>query len=371
MKRVVLAFGTRPEAIKMAPVFIALKKNMAIEPLVLVTGQHKEQLEQALKLFGINEDYNLNVMQDRQSLPELAARIIPQAARILTEMKADYILVHGDTLTTFAVAWAAFLERIPFAHIEAGLRSGNLREPFPEEANRRLTSVLSDLDFAPTPLAKENLLREGKREDRIIVTGQTGIDAVLLAAKLGRPPTNLPPGPYITVTMHRRENWPILTDLAKTLRQVAREFPHFTFVYPVHANPIVREAVIPVLNTVENFILLDPLDYGEMAALIRESTLIITDSGGLQEEGAALGIPVVVLRNVTERPEGVEAGVLKLAGTNPDRVHQVLHNLLRNPKELERMKKARNPYGDGRAGIRIALGVAWRLGLGPRPRDWG
>ncbi|WP_243030689.1 non-hydrolyzing UDP-N-acetylglucosamine 2-epimerase [Thermus altitudinis] len=370
MKRVVLAFGTRPEATKMAPVYLALKGHPHIQPLVLLTGQHREQLRQALGLFGIREDRNLDVMQERQALPDLAARILPQAARALEELRADYVLVHGDTLTTFAVAWAAFLVGLPVGHVEAGLRSGNLKEPFPEEANRRLTDALTDLDFAPTPLARENLLREGKPPETILVTGQTGVDAVLLAARLGQLPQGLPPGPYVTVTMHRRENWPILSELARALRKVAEAFPHLTFVYPVHLNPVVREAVFPVLKGVRNFILLDPLDYGPMAALMRESLLLVTDSGGLQEEGAALGVPVVVLRNVTERPEGLEAGILKLAGTDPERVYRVVAGLLRNPEELARMRQGKNPYGDGKAGVRVAQGVAWRLGLGPRPEDW-
>jgi UDP-N-acetylglucosamine 2-epimerase (non-hydrolysing) len=370
MKRVVLAFGTRPEATKRAPVYLALKEIPYVRPLVLLTGQHREQLRQALSLFGIQEDRNLDVMQERQALPDLAARILPQAARALKEMGADYVLVHGDTLTTFAVAWAAFLEGLPVGHVEAGLRSGSLKEPFPEEANRRLTDVLTDLDFAPTPLAKENLLREGKREEGILVTGQTGVDAVLLAARLGRLPEGLPKGPYVTVTMHRRENWPLLPDLARALKKVALAFPEITFVYPVHLNPVVREAVFPVLKGVRNFVLLDPLEYGPMAALMKASLLLVTDSGGLQEEGAALGVPVVVLRNVTERPEGLEAGILKLAGTDPEGVYRVVKGLLEDPEELARMRRAPNPYGDGKAGVRVARGVAWRLGLGPRPEDW-
>ncbi|WP_460389425.1 non-hydrolyzing UDP-N-acetylglucosamine 2-epimerase [Thermus thalpophilus] len=369
-KTVVLAFGTRPEATKMAPVYLALKGMPHLKPLVLLTGQHREQLRQALSLFGIQEDRNLDVMQERQALPDLAARILPQAARALQEMHADYVLVHGDTLTTFAVAWAAFLEGLPVGHVEAGLRSGNLKEPFPEEANRRLTDVLTDLDFAPTPLAKENLLREGKQAEGILVTGQTGVDAVLLAARLGRLPEGLPPGPYVTVTMHRRENWPLLPELARALKKVAEAFPELTFVYPVHLNPVVREAVFPVLKGVRNFVLLDPLEYGPMAALMRESLLLVTDSGGLQEEGAALGVPVVVLRNVTERPEGLEAGILKLAGTEPEGVYRTVKGLLEDPEALARMRAAPNPYGDGQAGQRVAQGVAWRLGLGPRPADW-
>ncbi len=370
MRTVVLAFGTRPEATKMAPVYRALRHIRGLTPRVLLTGQHKEQLEQALALFEVPVAANLEVMTARQALPDLAARILPQAARKLRELEADYVLVHGDTLTTFAVAWAAFLEGLPVGHVEAGLRSHNLAEPFPEEANRRLTDVLTDLDLAPTPGAKANLIREGKPPERIVVTGQTGIDAIQYAARVGRLPAGLPPGPYVTVTMHRRENWPRLSRLARALAELAQAHPRYTFVYPVHLNPVVREAVWPVLEGVPNFVLLDPLEYGAMAALLRESALIVTDSGGLQEEGAALGVPVVVLRNVTERPEGLEAGILTLAGTDPARVYAVVDGLLRDPAARERMRRARNPYGDGRAALRVAQAVAWRLGLGARPADW-
>ena len=363
--------GTRPEATKMAPVYLALRSVPGIEPLVLLTGQHREQLQQALALFEIPVAANLRVMTDRQLLPSLAARILPQAAKVLEELEADYVLVHGDTLTTFSVAWAAFLERIPVGHVEAGLRSHNLSEPFPEEANRRLTDVLTDLDLAPTHLARENLVREGKDPSRIVVTGQTGVDAVLYAARVGRLPQGIGAGPYVTVTLHRRENWPLLGDIAKALASVAREYPEFTFVYPLHKNPIVREAVSPVLGNVSNFVLIEPLEYGSMAALLKRSVLIVTDSGGLQEEGAALGVPVVVVRNVTERPEGVETGILRIAGTEPRRVHYIVSELLRNPEALARMRHAKNPYGDGRASKRVALAVAWRLGMADRPSDWG
>lgn len=370
MKRVVLAFGTRPEATKMAPVYHALRRQSGLEPVVLLTGQHRTQLDQALALFEVPAALNLEVMTDRQTLPHLAARILPQAADALRSLQADYILVHGDTLTTFAVAWAAFLEQIPVGHVEAGLRSFNLAEPFPEEANRRLTDTLTQLDLAPTPLARENLLREGKEPHNILVTGQTAVDAVLWAARVGELPSQVPAGPLVTVTMHRRENWDVLPDLARALAEVAQEHPDHTFVYPVHLNPVVREAVWPILEKVPNFVLLDPLEYGAMAALMKRSQLLVTDSGGLQEEGAALGVPVVVLRNVTERPEGLKAGLLRLAGTQGPQVHQLVSSLLSDPLELQRMARGHNPYGDGEASQRVAQGVAWKLGLAPRPADW-
>lgn len=370
MKRVVLAFGTRPEATKMAPVYLALRQVPNVDPFVLLTGQHREQLRQALALFKIPVAANLDVMVERQPLPDLAARILPQVAKKLKELEADYVLVHGDTLTTFSVAWAAFLERIPVGHVEAGLRSHNLSEPFPEEANRRLTDVLTDLDLAPTHLAKENLIREGKDPSRIVVTGQTGVDAVLYAARVGPLPQGIGAGPYVTVTLHRRENWPLLSDIAKALARVAREHPEFTFVYPLHKNPIVREAVRPVLAGIPNFALIEPLEYGSMVALLKQSILIVTDSGGLQEEAAALGVPVVVVRNVTERPEGLRTGILKLAGTSATQVYRTVSGLLGDVEALSQMRRAKNPYGDGRAAERVAQAVAWRLGLNQRPTDW-
>jgi len=370
LKRVVLAFGTRPEAIKMAPVYRALSERPGVEPLVLLTGQHREQLQQALAVFDVSIEKNLDVMSQRQELPDLFARIVPAAARSLDELRADYVLVHGDTLTTFAVAWAAFLQGVPVGHVEAGLRSGNLAEPFPEEANRRLTDVLADLALAPTPAAQENLLREGFPAERVLVTGQTGIDAIRFAAARGRLPAELPPGPYVTVTLHRRENWPILPELAGALARLARSFPQLTFVYPLHKNPVVREAVRPALSNLANFVLTEPLEYSQMAALLAESKLIITDSGGLQEEGAALNVPVLVVRNVTERPEGLRAGALKLAGTDPARLEELAAGLLNDEAELQRMAAAPNPYGDGRAAARVAAAVGWRLGLNEKPADW-
>ncbi len=370
-QRVILAFGTRPEATKMAPVYQALCGIKRIEPFVVLTGQHREQLYQALDLFAIPVTANFDVMTDRQRLPDLAARIIPAMAEELSRLQADYVLVHGDTLTTFAVAWTAFLLRIPVGHVEAGLRSHNLAEPFPEEANRRLTDCLTDLDFAPTESSRQNLLHEGKSDDRVIVTGQTGIDAILQVASRAVLPSFLTgEGPWVTITMHRRENWPVLASLAETLKRIAEKFPQRTFVYPVHLNPVVRDVVRPVLQNVRNVILCDPLEYGPMAALLSRSELIITDSGGLQEEGAALGVPVVVLRNVTERPEGVQTGILRLVGTDPARVFAEIEQVLSNADALNAMRRSANPYGDGHASQRVAAAVAWRLGLGAKPEPW-
>ena len=375
MKNIILAFGTRPEATKMAPVYAALKEQSGLAPKILSTGQQRQQLDGALSAFGLTPDQDLSVMTERQTLADLAGRIIPQAGKKLREMGADMVLVHGDTATTFCVALSAFYEGIPVGHVEAGLRSGSLSEPFPEEANRRLTGVLTALDFAPTAGAAGNLRREGKAENGIFVTGQTAVDAVrMVAGRAALRPSwqaKLDAGQkLVTITMHRRENLPVMPELARALADVARAHPELYFIYPVHLNPTVQDAVRPSLGQLPNVELTEPLDYQDMAPLMAASELLATDSGGLQEEGAALGVPVAVLRNVTERPEGVAAGVLKLAGNDGAQVKAVLLELLGNPETLERMRRASNPYGDGRAAGRIAQAVAWHFGLAQRPENW-
>lgn len=369
-RRVGVAFGTRPEASKMAPVVHALEQVEGLEPVVAVTGQHREQLDSMLSLFNLKPAVDLNVMTERQGLAELSGRIIPAAAAMVRELELDYVLVHGDTSTTFAVAFAAFLEGIPVGHVEAGLRSHNMREPFPEEANRRLTDVLTDLELPPTPLARDNLLREGKLTDRMVVTGNTAVDAVRIMAERARLPDHVQDGPLVAITMHRRENLPVMAGLAGALRELALANPDIHFVYPLHLSPAVREAVVPALGDLDNVLLDEPWDYLSMIALLNASKLVITDSGGIQEEGAALGIPVAVLRNVTERPEGVAAGTLKLLGNDPAAVKDALFQLLADEAGLAAMRAAPNPYGDGHAGERVAAAVAWRLGLGERPGDW-
>lgn len=367
---VCVAFGTRPEATKMAPVVYALRDHPALEPRLLVTGQHREQLDAMLELFELTPDADLDVMLERQALPDLMARILPGAGRALRALAPDYVLVHGDTLTTFAVALAAFFEQIPVAHVEAGLRTFDLTQPFPEEANRRLTDALTDLDLPPTPGAKANLLAEGKPAERMVVTGNTAVDAVRYVAERAALPAGLPERGLVTVTLHRRENLPVMRGLATAIAAAAAARPAWTFVYPVHLNPAVREAVWPVLDGLANVVLDDPWPYDAMTALMARSELIVTDSGGLQEEGAALGVPVVVLRNVTERPEGVASGALRLLGNDPDRVRAELLRLISDEAALAAMRRADNPYGDGRAAGRVAQAVAWRLGRDERPADW-
>lgn len=368
--RVCVAFGTRPEANKMAPVIAALRRRGEVDVITLVTGQHREQLHDSLRSFGLSADADLDVMTDRQTLPELIGRITPAAATALQELRADYVLVHGDTTTTFAVALAAYLHGVRVAHVEAGLRSHDLTQPFPEEANRRLTDVLTDLDLPPTQLAKRNLMAEGKSEERMVVTGNTAVDAIRAERERAVLPSHLAGKRLVAITMHRRENLPLMRELATALAAVARRSPDRTFVYPVHRNPAVREAVTPPLGGVANVVLSDPYDYSTMVALLDAADLVITDSGGIQEEGASLGVPVAVLRNVTERPEGVEAGVLRLLGNHPPTVEAGLLELLGDDAALAAMRSAPNPYGDGHAGERVAQAVAWRFGLAQRPADW-
>ncbi|MCS4223602.1 non-hydrolyzing UDP-N-acetylglucosamine 2-epimerase [Salinibacter ruber] len=369
MHKVLLVFGTRPEATKMAPVYRALKSMPEVKPLVLLTGQHREQLQDALELFNISAIGNLDLMEERQTMPGVASRMLPQLASRFREVDPSFVLAHGDTLTTFVVAWVSFMEGIPVGHVEAGLRSHDLEDPFPEEANRKLTDVLTSLELAPTVGARRNLLEEGKDPDNIVVTGQTAVDAVRIASRSGELPDSFPQPPYITVTLHRRENWPRLEEIAEALAEVARMHREYTFVYPVHLNPVVREAVTPVLQSVSNFMLTDPLEYGTMASLLDQSSMVITDSGGLQEEGASLGVPVLVCREVTERPEGLETGILRLAGTEKKQVMRNAKEALEDPSFLNQ-DSAMNPYGDGRAGERVAQAVAWKLGVTEKPEDW-
>jgi UDP-N-acetylglucosamine 2-epimerase (non-hydrolysing) len=368
---VVVAFGTRPEASKMAPVIHALEVHASLRPVVRVTGQQRTQLDRMMAIFGLHEDADLDVMTERQTLPQLLARIVPAAAEHLRSLRPAYVLVHGDTLTTFAVALAAFYEGIPVGHVEAGLRSHDLGQPFPEEANRRLTDVLTDLDLPPTQLARRHLLAEGKPEAGMVVTGNTAVDAVRWAAGRAALPDHLPAGrPLVAVTLHRRENLPRMAALAEALGTVADAHPDHVFVLPMHRNPAVREALVPALGRRANVMLEDDWDYLAMVALLRDARLIVTDSGGLQEEGPSLGTPVTVVRNVTERPEGVAAGAVRLLGNDPSSVGKALRELLDDEAALAAMRAAPNPFGDGRAGPRVGAAVAWRLGHGPRPDDW-
>ncbi|MBE7463715.1 MAG: UDP-N-acetylglucosamine 2-epimerase (non-hydrolyzing) [Planctomycetes bacterium] len=371
MKRVTLIFGTRPEAIKMAPLALALRGDSRFDARVCVTAQHREMLDQVLEVFGIRPDADLNLMRPGQTLAGLTARALDALDAYLDAERPDLVLVQGDTTTVLSATLAAFYRRIPVGHVEAGLRTGDLQAPWPEEANRVLTSRLAELHFAPTTRAKANLLREGVPEANIFVTGNTVIDALFIArerVRRERPEIpGLPPealegaAPLLLVTGHRRENFGAgFESICRALAKLATDFPHARFVYPVHLNPNVREPVQRILGNgaFPNVWLIEPLAYLPFVALMDRSTAILTDSGGVQEEAPSLGKPVLVMRDTTERPEAVDAGTVKLVGTDFDRIVEETALLLSNAPAREAMARAHNPYGDGLATGRIVEACA-------------
>lgn len=357
--KVMVIFGTRPEAIKMAPVIQELQKVEDIRTMVTVTAQHREMLDQVLELFNIRPDYDLNLMESRQDLFSITSGALTGLKEVLEKEHPDLVIVHGDTTTTLAASLAAFYMRIPVAHVEAGLRTRNRYSPFPEEMNRSLTGRLAELHFAPTDTSRENLLAEATAEFKIWVTGNTVIDALLSTIK-----TEYEFGPefagidmkkpLLLVTTHRRENWgERMREIYRALLQLVDEFPDIEVVFPVHKNPVVRDIAEEMLAGVPRIHLLEPLDYEPFAHLMNASYLVITDSGGMQEEAPALGKPVLVLRDSTERPEAVAAGTVKLVGTNRRMIYEETKKLLTDPREYEKMARAINPYGDGKASRRI------------------
>lgn len=356
MKRVMLVFGTRPEAIKMAPVVKALEEREGVEPIVVVTAQHREMLDQVLELFKIVPDHDLDLMRPRQTLEEMTGRILNAMHGVLEKEKPDLVLVHGDTTTTFAASLAAFYQQIPVGHVEAGLRTYQKYAPFPEEMNRQLTGVLADFHFAPTDQAAENLRLENKQSP-IIVTGNTVIDALktTVSTDYTHPVlTDLEATgrKLVLLTVHRRENHLQLSQIFDAIERLADSHPDIEIIYPVHPNPIVLEAAEQLKNHPQ-IRLIEPLDVFDFHNLASKATLILTDSGGIQEEAPSLGVPVLVLRETTERPEGVEAGTLKLVGTDPQRIYEAGHLLLSDEKAYQEMAQAANPYGDGHAAERI------------------
>lgn len=366
-------FGTRPEAIKMAPVVAELRETPGIRSLVLVTAQHREMLDQVLDHFGIRPDHDLNIMQAGQSLTDITTRALEGAFEVFGRAQPDLVLVHGDTTTTFAAALAAFYRRIPVGHVEAGLRTRHKYSPFPEEINRHLAGVLADLHFAPTEVARANLLDEGVPADRIWVTGNTAIDALLRTVRedyrfqaepLRR--LDLRGRRMLLVEAHRRENWgEPMERICRALAEIVRRCPDAALVYSVHPNPRVADVVRRHLGGRERVHLLDPLPYPDWANLMARAHLIVTDSGGLQEEAPSLGKPVVLLRDTTERPEAVAAGTVRQVGTDFDRIVESVTSLLGDEAEYARMARASNPYGDGRAARRIAdiIAFQWKLAL--------
>ena len=369
--KVMTIFGTRPEAIKMAPVVLELQKHPEqIQSLVAVTAQHREMLDQVLHLFRINPDYDLDIMSPSQTLFDITSRALNGLNEVLAEARPDLVLVHGDTTTTFVGALAAFYHQIPVGHVEAGLRTGNKYSPYPEEMNRKLAGALTDLHFAPTATARQNLLRENIDPESIFVTGNTVIDALLATVKPDfrfadelLTSLDFTGQRVILVTTHRRENLgEPMRHVYQALKRIVTEFPDVEVVFPVHRNPKVREVVESVLGHLPRVHLTDPLDYEPFVNLMARSTLILTDSGGIQEEAPSLGKPVLVLRDTTERPEAIEAGTVRLIGTTEETVYMEAKILLTDSARYRAMSEAANPYGDGRAAQRIVRTILWRNG---------
>jgi len=366
MIKTLCVFGTRPEAIKMAPLALKLHSESCFDARVCVTGQHREMLDQVLSLFNLKPDYDLDIMKSGQDLTDVTSSILKGMRNVLTEFRPDVVLVHGDTATTLAASLAAYYQQIPVAHVEAGLRTGNLYSPWPEEANRKLTGALATVHFAPTQTSADNLKREGIAEQAIHITGNTVIDALFEIVNKLDTDGQLYKGlalkfPFlkegkklILVTGHRRESFGGgFERICEALAQTARQHPDVQIVYPVHLNPNVQQPVNQLLKGIANIHLIEPLDYLPFVYLMNRSEIILTDSGGIQEEAPSLGKPVLVMRDSTERPEAVAAGTVKLVGTNTITITNELNELLINPEAYEAMSRAHNPYGDGKASDRI------------------
>lgn len=357
MKKVMLVFGTRPEAIKMCPIILELRKKTEIETVVCITGQHKEMLEQVIALFKIDVKYDLQIMKKNQNLFDITTSVMNGLREILIQEKPDIVLVHGDTTTTFAASLSCFYLQIPIGHVEAGLRTYNLKSPYPEEFNRQAAGIIAQYHFAPTKQAKENLMREGKQESSIYVCGNTVIDALKTTVSREYYHKELEwaaGSKMVLMTAHRRENLgKPMEQIFRAVRRIVEENPDTKLIYPVHKNPIVRELADKLLGGNKRIHLIEPLDVFDFHNFMDRSFLILTDSGGIQEEAPALGKPVLVLRDTTERPEGIQAGTLKLVGTQYDNVCREFQRLLDDRTEYKRMSQAVNPYGDGHASERI------------------
>lgn len=355
--KVMTVFGTRPETIKMAPLVKELKTREEIETIVCVTAQHREMLDQVLNAFHIVPDYDLNLMKKGQTLTDITAGVLQGIEKVIKEVQPDIVLVHGDTTTTFAGALAAFYNQVAIGHVEAGLRTYNKYSPFPEEANRQFVGNIADMNFAPTGKSKENLLREGKDPKSIIVTGNTAIDALQTTVRENYSDDITEwagEDKLIVLTAHRRENLgEPMRNMFRAIKRIIEKHEDIKMVYPVHLNPIVVQTAEEIFGDCDRIKLIKPLEVVEFHNLLNRSYLILTDSGGIQEEAPSLGKPVIVLRDTTERPEGIEAGTLKLAGTDEEIIFEMIDELLENQEEYDRMSKASNPYGDGKASKRI------------------
>ena len=358
MKKIMLVFGTRPEAIKMCPLVNELKSRENAEVLVCVTGQHRQMLDQVLTAFGVVPDYDLAVMKERQDLFDVTTNVMQRIRSVLEKERPDLVLVHGDTSTTFSAALSCFYEQIPVGHVEAGLRTYNLFSPYPEEFNRQAVGLLAAYNFAPTERARQNLLQECKRPETIFVTGNTAIDALRTTVRADYSHPELvwaADSRLILLTAHRRENLgQPMENMFRAIRRVVDEYPDVKMIYPVHMNPVVRSAADRFLGKCDRIHLIEPLDVLDFHNFLNRSFLVLTDSGGIQEEAPSLGKPVLVMRDTTERPEGIAAGTLKLVGTSEETIYSSFRQLLDDSREYERMSKASNPYGDGFASRRIA-----------------
>ena len=358
MKKIMLVFGTRPEAIKMCPLVNELKSRKNIETVVCVTGQHRQMLDQVLDTFRVVPDYDLSIMKDKQTLFDITTNILNGIGQILDEVRPDVVLVHGDTSTTFVTALACFYKQIPVGHVEAGLRTYDIYSPYPEEFNRQAVSIVSSYNFAPTVRAKENLLREGKDESRIWITGNTVIDALKTTVRQDYTHPELEwagDSRLIFITAHRRENQgEPMHHMFRAIRRVMEEHPDVKALYPIHMNPVVRQAAQEELGGLDRIHIIDPVEVFDCHNIMAKSYLILTDSGGIQEEAPSLGKPVLVMRDTTERPEGIAAGTLRLVGTEEETIYRSFTELLTDEAAYQAMSEANNPYGDGQACRRIA-----------------
>ena len=358
MKKIMLVFGTRPEAIKMCPLVNELKTRECIKTVVCVTGQHRQMLDQVLDVFNVVPDYDLSIMKDKQTLFDITTNILKRIKEVLEKEHPDVVLVHGDTSTTFVTALACFYLQIPVGHVEAGLRTYNIYSPYPEEFNREAVGIISQYNFAPTEISKQNLLREGKKPDTIFVTGNTAIDALKTTVRDDYTHSELDwaqGSRLIVITAHRRENLgEPMRHMFRAIKRVMDEHPDVKAIYPIHLNPIVRQTATEVFGDDNRIHLIEPLEVLDFHNFLSRSYLILTDSGGIQEEAPSLGKPVLVMRDTTERPEGIAAGTLKLVGTEEESIYNSFKKLLEDEEEYKKMSNASNPYGDGYASKRIA-----------------
>lgn len=357
MNKVLIVFGTRPEAIKMCPLVNEFKKHKSVKTVVCVTGQHRQMLDQVLDAFNVVPDYDLSIMKDKQSLFDVSTNILNRIKDVLNEVKPDVCLVHGDTSTTFITALACFYLQIPVGHVEAGLRTYNIYSPYPEEFNRQAVSIISQYNFAPTETSKENLIKEGKDPSTIFVTGNTAIDALRTTIREDYYNEHLEwskGSKLIMLTAHRRENLGIpMHNMFRAIRRIVDEHKDVKVIYPIHMNPLVRQAANEELGNDERIRIIEPLDVLDFHNFLARCYMILTDSGGIQEEAPSLGKPVLVMRDTTERPEGIKAGTLKLVGTSEEKIYNEFKLLLENIEEYDKMSHASNPYGDGHACERI------------------